>query len=161
MLPTKFWFIWPNGFRVEFFFKSVQRIFHRCFLPNFNSFGKEVSEKIFQKSTNKKQEWPVAAMFVNRSGQNEQSLQKTFHRCFLPSFGSFGQAVLEEKILKNRPIRNKNCLWRPCLLLDQDKISNLDRGPSIDASYQVSVHLAEGFQRRRLKCEKLTTTDAK
>jgi hypothetical protein len=27
---------------------------------------------------------------------------------------------------------------------------------SIDASYQVSVHLDEGFQRRRLKCEKLT-----
>jgi hypothetical protein len=25
----------------------------------------------------------------------------------------------------------------------------------MDASYQVSVHLAEGFQRRRLKCEKL------
>jgi hypothetical protein len=30
------------------------------------------------------------------------------------------------------------------------------RGPSIDASYQVSIHLAEGFQRRRLQCEKLT-----
>jgi hypothetical protein len=30
------------------------------------------------------------------------------------------------------------------------------RGPSIDVSYQVSIHLAEGFQRRRLKCEKLT-----
>jgi hypothetical protein len=27
---------------------------------------------------------------------------------------------------------------------------------SIDASYQVSLHLAERFQRRRLKCEKLT-----
>jgi hypothetical protein len=26
------------------------------------------------------------------------------------------------------------------------------------ASYQVSVHLAEGFQRRRLKCEKTTDT---
>ena len=26
----------------------------------------------------------------------------------------------------------------------------------MDASYQVSVHMAEGFQRRRLKCEKLT-----
>jgi hypothetical protein len=25
----------------------------------------------------------------------------------------------------------------------------------MDAAYQVSVHLAEGFQRRRLKCEKL------
>jgi hypothetical protein len=37
-----------------------------------------------------------------------------------------------------------------------DKMSTLYRVPSIDASYQVSVHLAEGFQRRRLKCEKLT-----
>ena len=34
-------------------------------------------------------------------------------------------------------------------------MSNLYRGLSIDASYQVSLHLAEGFQRRRLKCEKL------
>ena len=49
-----------------------------------------------------------------------------------------------------------NCLWRPCLSMDRDEMSNLYRGPSIDASYQVSIHLAEGFQRRRLKCEKLT-----
>jgi hypothetical protein len=28
-------------------------------------------------------------------------------------------------------------------------MSNLYRGPSIDASYQVSVHLAKLFQRRR------------
>ena len=32
---------------------------------------------------------------------------------------------------------------------------NLYRGPSIDVSYKVSVHLAEGFQGRRLQCEKL------
>ena len=61
-----------------------------------------------------------------------------------------------EDLFLNRPIGNKNCLWRPCLLMDRDEISNLYRGPSIDASYQVSVHLTEGFQRRRLKCEKLT-----
>ena len=36
------------------------------------------------------------------------------------------------------------------------QMSNLYRGPSIDASYQVLLHLAEGFQRRRLKCEKLS-----
>ena len=95
-------------------------------------------------------------MFVNGSRRNEESLQQTFHRCFLPSFGSFGQAVSEEKIFKNRPIRNKNGLWRPCLSMEQDEMSNIYRGPSIDASYQVWVHLAEGFQRRRLKCEKLT-----
>jgi hypothetical protein len=33
--------------------------------------------------------------------------------------------------------------------MDQDKMSKLHRGPSIDASYQVSVHLAKRFQRRR------------
>ena len=110
----------------------------------------------FQKLTNQKRELPVAAMFVNVSGRNEQSLQRNCHRCIPPSFGSFGHAVSEEKIKTNRPIRNKNCLWLPCLLMDRDKMSNLQRGPDIDASYQVSLHLAEGFQRRRLKCEKLT-----
>jgi hypothetical protein len=36
-----------------------------------------------------------------------------------------------------------------CLLPDRDEISNLYRGPSIDASYQVLVHLDKWFQRRR------------
>ena len=35
-------------------------------------------------------------------------------------------------------------------------MNNRYKGFSIDTSYQVSVHLAEGFQRRRLKCEKFT-----
>ena len=121
MLPTTFRSIWPSCFRVE----------------------------DFQKSTNQKQELPVAAMFVNGSGLNEQTLQRTFHRCFLPSFGSFGKVVSEEKIFRNRPIRNKNCLWQPYLLIDLDDMSNLYRGPPIDASYQVSVQLAKRFQRRR------------
>jgi hypothetical protein len=127
MLPTKFPFIWPSGFRGD----------------------------KFEKSANQKQELPVAVIFVNGSGRNEQVLQRTFHRCFLPSFGSFDQAVSKEKKYKNQPIRNKNCLWRPYLLMDRDEMSNFYRGPPIDASYQVSVHLAEGFQRSRLKCEKL------
>ena len=50
---------------------------------------------------------------------------------------------------RNQPIRNKNGLWRPCLLTDRDEVSNLYRRPAIDAYYQVSVHLAERFQRRR------------
>ena len=54
MLPTKFWFIWPGGFRGEDFFR-------------------------------------------------------------------------------NQPIRNKNDLWRSCLLTDRDEMSNLYRGHSIDA----------------------------
>jgi hypothetical protein len=46
MLPTKFRFIWQYGFR-----------------------GEES-----KKSANQKQESPVAAMFANRSGRNEQTL---------------------------------------------------------------------------------------
>jgi len=37
------------------------------------------------------------------------------------------------------------------LLTEWDEMSNLYRGPAIDASYQVSVHLAKRFQRRRFK----------
>jgi hypothetical protein len=44
-----------------------------------------------------------------------------------------GDAIL---IVHNQPIRNKNRLWWPCLLTDRDGLSNLYRGPSIDASYQ-------------------------
>ena len=40
-------------------------------------------------------------------------------------------------------------------LMDRDKISNCYQGSSIDATYEVSLHLVERFQRRRLKCEKL------
>jgi hypothetical protein len=52
MLPTKFHFIWPSGFRGEDFFESA----------------------------NQKQELPMEAMFVNGSQQNEQSLERTFQR---------------------------------------------------------------------------------
>ena len=155
MLHTKFRFIWRSGFRGEDFFKSanqkqelpvaamfvngsgqnvpfLEKTTHRCFLPSFGSFGHMVSEeKNLFKSANQKQESTVAVMFVNRSGRNEQSLQRTFHRCFLLSFGSFYQSVSEEKIFKNRPIRNKNCLWQPCLQVDQDEMSNLYRGHSL------------------------------
>jgi hypothetical protein len=45
ILPTKFRFIWPSSFRRD-----------------------------LKKSANQKQELPVAAMFVNGSGRNDQSL---------------------------------------------------------------------------------------
>jgi hypothetical protein len=60
------------------------------------------------------------------------------------------QSGFRGEVFRNQPIRNKNCLWQPCLLTDRDEMSNLNRGPSMDASYQVSVHLAKRFQRRRI-----------
>ena len=44
-----------------------------AFLSSFISFGQVASEeKLFQKSTNKKQELPMMAMFVNGSKRNKQ-----------------------------------------------------------------------------------------
>jgi hypothetical protein len=60
-----------------------------------------------------------------------------------------GKQFHRRRLFRNQPIRNKNGLWWSCLLTDRDEMINLYRGPSIDASYQVSVHLAKRFQRRR------------
>ena len=156
----------------------MNNLFSRCVLPYNQAsvyLDKTVSEeKIFKKSTNQKEKLPVVAMVITGSGQNVQSLQRTFNRCFLPSFGSFGQAVSEEKIFYNRRIRNNNCLRWPCLLTDRDEMCNLHREHFIDASYQVLVYLTKTASdekifknqpiknkncRRRLKCEKLTENE--
>jgi hypothetical protein len=50
------------------------------------------------------------------------------------------------RFFRNRPIRNKNCMWWSCLLTDRDEMSNLHRGHSIDASYQVSVVFSKPCQ---------------
>jgi hypothetical protein len=57
------------------------------------------------------------------------------------------------RYFRNQPIKNKNGLWWPCLLTDQDKMIILYRGSSTDASYQISVHLGKWFQRRRFFLE--------
>ena len=46
------------------------------------------------------------------------------------------------RFFRNQAIINKNCLWRKCLLTDRNKISNLYKGPSKDASYQILIYLA-------------------
>jgi hypothetical protein len=55
MLPTKFRFIWPSGFRGE----------------------------DLKKLANKKQELPVVAMFVNGSGQNVHIQHVRYHTKFI------------------------------------------------------------------------------
>ena len=56
-------------------------------------------------------ELPMAVMFVNTSRRNEQSFKISFHRCFIYSFSSPGQAVSEKKILRYRPIRNMSAMF--------------------------------------------------
>jgi hypothetical protein len=42
--------------------------------------AKRFQRRSFLKLANQKQELPMVAMFVNGSGQNEQSLLRTFHK---------------------------------------------------------------------------------
>jgi Zn-finger protein len=123
MLPTKFRFIWPGGFRGEEFKKidqSETRI--ACGGPVCSWIEMECA--IFIKD-----------LLIDASNHVSVHLAKQFQR---------------RRYFRYQPIRNNNCLWRPCLLTDQDKISTLNRGLPIDASYQVLVHLAKRLQRRRL-----------
>ena len=80
MLPTKFLFIWPGGFRGEDFFKSADQ----------------------------KQEFPVVAMFVNdemskiyRGPSIDATYQRSYH---------LAKWFQRNSCFRNRPIRNKNCL---------------------------------------------------
>ena len=57
------------------------------------------------------------------------------------------------------PSRNKNCPWWPYLLAEWDEMKKLYRGPYIDAFCQIWFHLAQLFQRSRLKYEKINGTD--
>ena len=140
MLPTKFRFNWLSSFRENDFQKStdlkqelpvaamfanesgrnehsLQRTFHRCLLPSFGSFGKVVSEEnLFQKSTNKKQEFPVVAMFVNESGRNEQSLQRTY--MLSTKFQIIWESGFRGDFLEINQLEKKNGLWWPCLFTD-------------------------------------------
>ena len=95
-------------------------------------------------------------MFVNGSEINEQLYREPSKEASYQMFIHWTKRFQRRRFFRNQPIRNKNCLWRTCLLMDRDEINNLYRESAIDASYQVLLHLAEGFQRRRLKCEKLT-----
>ena len=52
------------------------------------------------------------------------------------------------RFLMYQPIRKKNRPLQPCLWTDLDEMSNLYKVPSIDATYQILIHLAKWFQKR-------------
>ena len=91
----------------------------------------------------------VAAIFVNGSDLNEQYRGPSKDASYQISI-HLAKRFPRRRLFSKQPIRNRNRLWWPCLLTDHDEISNLYSGTSIDASYQVSIHLAKWFQRRRI-----------
>jgi hypothetical protein len=53
------------------------------------------------------------------------------------------------RFFRNQPIRNKNCLRQPCLLMDLDEMSIFIENLPQNLPTKLRVHLAKRFQRRR------------
>jgi hypothetical protein len=113
MLPTTFQFIWPSGFREEDFSKSANQNLGRS------------SIKIAHLVPIRLQIWLQQTILVSDWSISKKSSPLKPLCQMKQNFSSFGQAVSEKKIFLNRPIRNKKCLWQPCLLMDRDKMSSL------------------------------------
>jgi hypothetical protein len=124
MLPTKFRIICSCGFRGEDFFRNQPIRNKNCLWRPYLLMDRDEMSNLYRGS-------PIDA-----------SYQVSVH---------FAKRFQRRRFFRNQPIRNKNCLWWPCLLTDRYEMSNLNRGSSIDASYQLSVHLVKQFQEKNFK----------
>ena len=122
MHHTKFQFIWQSGFRGEDFFRNQPITNKNCLLQPYLLMDLDEMSNLY------------------RGPSIDASYQVSYH---------LAKRLQRKSCFRNGPIRNKNCICRPCLLTDQNGMSNSHRGPAIDASYHVSVRLAYLFQSRR------------
>ena len=122
--------------------QSLEKTCNRCLLLSFGSFGKAASEEKIFLEINQSETSIVCGshVCVNGSELNEHLYRRPSKDASYQVLIHLAKRFLRRRFFRNQPIRNMNCLWWPCLLTDQDEISNLYRGHDIDASYQVSVH---------------------
>ncbi len=172
MLPTKFRFIWPSSFREVFRNRPIRNkncLWWPCLLMDQDKMNNRYRGPFiyasYQVLVHLAKRFQRRRFFRNQPIRNKNCM---WWSCLLmdwdkmcnlqrePSKVASYQVLIHltkrfqrRRFFRNQPIRNKNCLWRPCLLTYYDKMSTLYRGPAIDVSYQVSVHLAKQFQRRR------------
>jgi hypothetical protein len=82
--------------------------FQGCFLPSFDSFGKAVSEKNIFLEINQSETRIACGGY--RGPYKDASYQVSIH---------LAKWFQRRLFFRNQPIRNKNCLWWPCLLTDR------------------------------------------
>ena len=121
MLPAKFGSIWPSSFREDFF--NIRQSEKRIAL------GGHIC-------------WPNGTKWRFFIEDLAEMLPVKFTLIWASSFR-------EEDLLNISQSEKKNCSWQPYLLAKRNETKKLYRGPYIDASCQVWLHLAKQFQRRR------------
>ena len=129
MLPTKFRFIWPSGFREVDFFRNRPMINKNCLWWPCLLTDRDKLSNLYRGTS------------IDPSYQVSVQFAKQFQK----------RKFLEIAQSETRIDCDGHVWYRI-----GDEMSNVYREPSIDTSYQVSVHLAKGLQRRKIKCEKLT-----
>jgi hypothetical protein len=155
MLPTKFWFIWPSGYRsvdkhgrqrqflflIDWFLKKIllpiflMKVLCTKFdicsflahLANGNvSFCHHLASVVC---------CPLTFLILIFSSETLAIFIKDFPRMLPTKFRFIWPSGFRgDNFFRNQPIRNKNCLWRPYLLMDRDEMSSPYRGSAIDTS---------------------------
>jgi len=100
-------FINGSGQNEQYLWRTV----HTCLLLGVGALVQAVSEDkifFFKSAKQKQEELPLAAIFVMGSRRNKQSLKIILHRCF----GTFSNAVSEEKIRTPSDVNSLHCLWQ-------------------------------------------------
>jgi hypothetical protein len=120
-ISARFDFKWFSGFREELF-KIAQVQSGLLFRNLVGSIYGRSSIKDAHFVPNHLQTWPPQAILVSDWLISKKSSP-------LKLLGLMNQNLLGsirgEDFFRNRPIRNKNGLWRQCLLTDRDEMSNL------------------------------------
>jgi hypothetical protein len=125
---------------VEKYRNPLGQLKENLFLPLFNTNFLSKSFKITDLTTCRERHMDQNEMSnLYRGSSIDAFYQVSYH---------LAKRFQRKSCFRNRIIRNKNCLWQPCLLMNREEMSNVYRGPSIDAFYQVSYHLAKRFQRK-------------
>jgi hypothetical protein len=119
MLPTKFQFIWCLFYTLQVGIHILIFFLANLAKGNIMSFCHHLVSVVCHPFTFH------ILIFSKNPQPNELKLgrkhlwkgYRTFHtcRCFLPSFGSYVAKQFQKRFFRNRPIRNKNCMWWPCL----------------------------------------------